>query len=341
MKSLALISLLLCSVAPESGAVRPGDKLALTVAEGTSLTKTFASELVLELQTIEMTITVEGEEHELDSPELEMRIEESESLTFTDTYRTVDGGRATELRRRFDDLSETSASSATDPDGDEHEDSEEGVSELEGHTVDLTWDEDGEAWAARFAPDDDGGDEDLLGELEHHADLIAFLPRGDVAVGDEWTVPASAFLHLSNPCGELHLDTPSDKAEADDDTAYEDQFEEHLEGEFAARLERIEDGVARIALSGSFSTSVELPSEEVESEDSGPLTLGQGMVFEFDLEGHLEWSIEAGHALALTVEGDVRFDSTQTQTGVDDGVEVVLTQIQRFAGTLALTASFE
>jgi len=338
MKLLLIAPLAFLASAPRT-ALEADVTLTLAVEAGAKLKKTFTSELALELEEIALALSIDGEDQELESPEVAMNIAETEVVTFTDEYLAVEDGRATQLRRRFDDLSETSARTMTDQEGESEETTEEGESGLESHTVDLTWDAEGEAWTAAFAEGDEGGDDELLAELEHHADLVEFLPEGEVAIGAEWTVPAAAFLHLSNPSGELHLDTPSDKEEDDDDL--QDQLDENMSGEITAKLVSVEEGVATIGLTFELETSGEVDGGTEEVEESVTLAMARKVVLEFDLEGSLLWHIEEGRPVSLAIEGKLGFTSEQTQSSDQDGTDIVFKQTQRFAGTLSLSAEIE
>jgi hypothetical protein len=313
--------------------------LSLAIERGTKLTKTFVTEFALDLEEVELEVTIDGEDHALDSPEHELSIEQTETVTFIDEHLALEDGRTTKLRRRFDTLSETSARTMTDAEGETDETDEEGESELEGHTVELVWDADEETWSASFAEGDEGGDDELLAELEHHADFVEFLPDGEVAIGAEWTVPASAFVRLSNPSGELHLDTPSDKEEDDDEL--QDQLDSNFAGEITAKLVSVEDGLATIALTLELTTSGEVDEELEEVEESAPVEVTRSVELEFDLEGALVWNVEEGRPVSLAVEGELGFESVRTQSSDDDGTTVVFTQTMRFAGTLKLTAEIE
>ncbi|MEZ6013644.1 MAG: hypothetical protein R3F49_00900 [Planctomycetota bacterium] len=335
MKALLATSLFLLAAGPLDDIA-----LELSVEAGTKLTKTFTSNLELELEGIDITFTVGGEEHEVESPDVSMTIRESESLTFTDEYLVVDGGRATKLQRHFDELTEQSGRDFTDPDGEDESEEEEGESDLEGQTVILTWDGDAEEWSAAFAEVSSDGDTDLIGEIEDHADLVEFLPEGKVEVGAEWQVPVLAFSHLSSPSGELHLNTPSELEEPEDE-AYEAQFEENLAGEITAKLVSVEEGVATIELTLELATHVELEGESEEVGEDMEMESVRAMSFEFELEGALVWNIDAGHAVSLQVGGDVKFVSTQTQSADQGGESLEIVQAQRFSGTLQLAAEFE
>jgi hypothetical protein len=338
MKSLLIAPLVLLCSAPRT-APEADVSLSLAIETGTKLSKTFVTELALELEEVTLALTIDGENHPLDSPEYEMTIAQTETVTFTDEYLALEDGHTTKIRRRFDTLTETSARTSTDAEGTSNEDNEEGESELEGHTVDLTWDAEGETWSAAFAEGDEGGDDELIAELQHHADLLDFLPEGEVAIGAEWSVPAAAFVHFSNPSGELHLDTPSDKEEDDDDL--QDQLDANFEGEITAKLVSVEDGLANIELTFELTTSGSIDVEIEELEESMSVEAKRTVELEFDLEGALVWHIEEGRPVSLVAEGEVGFESVQEQASDQNGAAVVFTQTQRFAGTLKLTAEIE
>lgn len=336
MKLLLTTPLLLLASAPRTGS---DVTLTLGVESGTVLTKSFTSELALELDEIEIEFVVDGEEQALETPEVEMSITDTETLTFTDEYLALADGRATKLKRSFDELSETSARSFTGSEGESSDSTEDGESGLEGHAVVLTWDEDSEEWGAAWADDGEELDAELLADLEHHADLVEFLPAGEVAVGAEWSVPAKAFLHLSNPSGDVHLETPTDAAR--DDQELHDQLDENLEGEILAKLASVTDGLATIELTFDLSTSGEVDEGPQEGGEGPSLDLTRAVSLAFDLEGQLVWNVTEGRPVSLTVDGDTEFSSRETREGDHEGVALRFVQTQRFTGTLKLAVEID
>jgi len=340
MKTFALTAALLCATTTEL-TVLDDVELRPKAAEGVKRTTTFSSAMHMELQGVEMTFVIDGEEHEVEAPEVSMVMEQTETQVFTDEYLAVEDGRATRLRRHFDTLAETSSQSATDEEGETDDTEEEGESGLDARTVVLVWDADEETWNASYAEDEEDADEDLLAELGHYADLAEFLPDGggSIEVGAEWSVPLRAFTHLGAPSGEVHLVSPSD--EEDDDSSFDDAFEEHLAGEILAKVTGVEDGRAIIALTFSVTSEFELEAEEQEADEGMTVEVTQAFAFGIELEGTLEWHIKEGRALALHVEGPVELKSTQSQSSDDEGAQFVIHQVQTFEGTFELTYEFD
>jgi hypothetical protein len=181
----------------------------------------------------------------------------------------------------------------------------------------------------------------LLEELEHRADLVEFLPGEPVAVGDTWEVPLVAFHHISNPCGDVHLMTPTEREEGDDDDAMQDALRESLDGEIHATLERIEDGVAHIALTMELTMEGEVQGEDQETEEGVTLETFRSLEIELDLEGELQWVMESGRASNLVVAGEVALKQSQAQAGDHGGAVFRFEQIQHLTGTFEIKAAIE
>lgn len=348
MKSLVFAPLVLLCSAPRT-APEADVTLVLAAERGTKVARTFTWTYAMELQEATDSLSFDGEDPEVESVELEMSLAESVTLAFTDEYLALTDGRATEVRRHFDALSATSAHASTDDEGVSDEATQEGESELQGHTVDLAWDSEREAWGASFADGDEGGDDELLEGLEHHADLVDFLPLGPVEVGAEWSVPVMAFQNASSPAGDVQFE-PTDDAEADEeDDAMEELLEradDNLTGQITARLTGVAEGRATIALELTLAASAECDAvtEEVldeETDESVEFTTLTKVDLLYDLEGTLVWDVEHGRPVSLSIEGEAGFEIAETVSSVQEGVSIVFASNYRFAGTLVLSGSFD
>lgn len=301
----------------------------VAVEPGTKLTKTFTNELHLELE--EVNVTVNGEDQGSPPEVPEVTIDDAGEIAFVDEYVSTGGGRATELVRTFETLSDESSQTGPGPDGEIVEDSRSGSSELEGESVRFTWDGDAEAYDAVFADEDSDASTDLLDDLDADGDYRFLLPEEDVEVGDSWELDADAFDRISSPGGDLKILDDED----DGDTEFSDQFEDNLSGEVVVTLESIEDGIATLTVECEVETTVE--NDEVPEGAPAGMEVLQVFTFTFAAEGELIWDMEAGHAVSMELAGDVELTIGTTQTQGDNEIEVE----QSFAGTFAHAATFE
>ena len=121
-------------------------------------------------------MTVDGGSHG-EMPKPELSIELVESNTFLDRCAAVEDGRVTKLVRTFEKLSEERDERIVEGEASE-EQTAEAHSELQGETVEFTWDADEGEYSAEFEGGE--GDSKLLEGLVAELDLCAFLPQGAV-----------------------------------------------------------------------------------------------------------------------------------------------------------------
>lgn len=103
-------------------------------------------------------------------------------MKVTDHFVRVEGGRALELVRSYDEMTGEAESMG------ESQDIEE-FTDLEGTKVRFAWNEDDEDYEVAFFESE--GDEDLLEGMSVDMDMTAFLPPGEVDEGDTWSVESS------------------------------------------------------------------------------------------------------------------------------------------------------
>jgi hypothetical protein len=275
-----------------------GTTVTFAVEEGTSLTKTYTQTLIAELT--EASIIFNDEEQEIEEMP-EFSIESTETIVFTDTYDSVEDGRATTLTRTFDELARSRVSSA----GGEEVESEE-TSELEQTTIIFKWDEDEEEYIARFSEDDEDGDEDLLEGLYGDADLLGFLPEGEVEVDDTWEVELKDYRRLFSPSGELIFLDEDGETSVDE---LDEQLDENREGEIECTFMGVEevDDVRMavidftIELESEAEVSEELPTEDPEM---GPVMTTQRISTSAEYEGTIYFDLAAGHVASVTIVGE-------------------------------------
>ncbi|MCP3917931.1 MAG: hypothetical protein GY711_20485 [bacterium] len=297
---------------------------------GTTLTKTFRQDFEVELIDQELVFTINGEEQpEPDGGEFELVLKEHETITITDEYIAVEGGRATQLRRTYDELTTLSTQEISGPEIESDAEPEKGESELEGTTVLFQWSEDDEEYAVEFSGDDEG-DEELLEDLDADADLTWFLPDDEVDVGDSWELEASVFALLSSPGGDSKVERPGDD---DTEDAFGEQFDENLSGDVTCTLSEIEEGVAVIRIEMELETTVE--EEDDMGGEEADVTSTSTYSFTFELEGELRWNVEANHADGLSLSGDAGLELVNEQEGSSQNVDFEVRSVQTFEGSLS------
>ena len=303
---------------------------------GSKVTKTFENGGLLELQSVEVTLVFDGEEHEMTGEE-EGSIEISMSTVFTDEYGPLEEGRLTSLTRSFGEMTDRNVRSFLDEEGDEIEEEEEGESYLSGTAVAFEWDSEQEEYRLKFA-DDEERDEDtaaaMLKGLKIEADFTFLLPDEPVEVGDTWELPASAFDHIGNPGGDLKIWVDGEEDEDQDD--FDEEFRENLEGALECTWSEVEEGQATILISGTISTRID---NEIETPEGAPddLELSNRIEFEFEVEGKLVWDLEKNRASQFSLEGPLTMTSTLEQSGGDAQV----TRVEVYEGTFYDRAKFE
>jgi hypothetical protein len=330
MKS-ALLGLLPLILFPAGRtAPAPADAPRFAVEEGTVLRKVFEQTLELDLDS--MSMSVDGQEFPTDSLDLSMARKSNERVELVDTYHKVGDGRPLELERAFDTLESKSVTDTTSTQGgedssDHQKDDRE--SDLEGRRVKFTWDADEKKYTAAYVGE--GGDEDLLEDLDEDTDLRAFLPEGEVAEGDTWTVDGKALGALYSPGGDVAWH--GEDAEEDEGDGLDDQFEKNLQGEVKAvwggtrEVEGRKLGVIR--LSGEISSEAEQDVDDGPGEGTSTAKLG------YDFEGELLWDLAAGHFASIELSGAMTLGM---QSDMTMG-EHKMAQSMEFTGTLAFKGS--
>lgn len=313
------------------------DELAFGVAPQTTLVRTLASTLSIELTS--MALTLDGEELPAEAlGEFDMRVERKEEYVVTDVFETVGGGRPLRWLRTFDQLGGNEHTRFSSEEG-EDQNEREFESALEGQRVLFTWDEDSADFEAAF-PAGTEGDTELLAGLDADMDLLRFLPQGAVDEGDSWQVEPAAFACILDPGGDLALESETD--EAQDSADQDEQLRANLGGTIAAtyRGTREQDG-RRLAV-------IELVADtNTHAEDSGPMEddpeshATNRVEAEFRLRGELLWDLENGHAFALELSGENEFRMVQTLDGQLEGESYEQVQTMVFAGNSDYSMRFE
>ena len=330
MPSLLLLAISL------PGAAAPPAELAFAPEEGARLVERFEHRWKVELVDQEVVVTFDGEEVEQAVPDAQLRLDSEEVVVFETVYAGVEDGRAARVRRTYDTLSSRTTRSLVDAEGGEQDSREEGASELEGTTVVFTWDQDEEAYARSFEEDDDDADPALLEDLEAEHVLAVFLPRHEVEEGDEWDVELDAFRSISSPGGDLAIVQESDREDADE---FREAFYDGLEGTITARHAGLREGLVVLELALELETRTEHESE-FEGE-GGEGTAVETLEFAFALEGELLWDVEAGHARALELAGDMELAVEERRSVETEDGDLEIVSTQGFEGEVEYRAEVE
>lgn len=290
-----------------SGGLWPREESLIYAPEADlELTRTFEANAEYD---IVFSMEVEGEELEL-GEQPDFTSEWNEHIVVSDEILEVEDGRPTDLRRTYDELSQTS----TDSDGEDE--SERGMtSDFEGETVRFLWDDEDEEYTAKFVDEDTELDEDLLQWLHEDMDLRAILPGYEVEEGDSWDIDQDVYLPLMWPGGLLEFypdDADGPSGEGDDRNQ---QTIDNLAAEGTATFEEVredDDGrrLAVITVELSITTSTERTREEQDPEGNS-VEVEITEEIERELEGEILWDIEGGHLYSVELEGDSEWVQTE------------------------------
>jgi len=292
--------------------------------EGSSLSRTFATELDLQLDSF--SLQVNGEDMTGMMGDFEFSMRNEAEITVSDTFVGLGDGQPTKLERTFDELEASTVISVMAMMGQEDQ-SMSSESELEGKTVVFEWDDDEEDYKVTW--EDGEEDEEVLGGLTEDMDLRALLPDGEVSKGDSWTIELSELTSLATPGGNLKM-VPEDMDEAEGMDAdmldgmrdqFGDQFAELFEGECTCTFKEVRevDGeeIAEITVEVEIASAAnvadmlmefingmtselggEAPEVDIESADIN---------LDFTGEGTLLWNLGGGHASGFDMSGEAIF----------------------------------
>jgi hypothetical protein len=351
LHSHALVGLSACAVL-----LFPLAQIPRKAAKDETRTRTFTSTMVMSVT--DLAMTVNGEEIDTER----MRGGESTTsftLSVKDVFEDADGARATKIRRTFDaanQKTERAAGGGGGPGGGRGG-ARELTSALVGEDVIFTFDAETREYVASL-PEDSTADPKLLEGLAADLEFAALLPEGDVEVGAEWDVPLEVFAAFIRPAGNLHL-APVSTGEGEGERrgggrrgsspVPEDLGVDGLhEGSIKARLVEVAgDGRARVAhiefvldLSAKFDMADEIEPVTRETGDGEVTitTLDAVLTRKLEGKGKLEWSMERGALVALTIEGDLEYHEINATEAAMGGGETNITERD---STSAGTMTFE
>lgn len=333
------------------GSNAPATRIAFTVADGASLTKTFEVKADLNLE--DMTVSGAGGM----MPEMEMTMAVNYKVTVSDEYQKVDGGSVRKLKRTFDDIaSEVNTSMKMEIMGQSRDQdmNASAESELESKSILFTWDAEKKEFKLAFDPA--GGDEELLKGAREDMDLRALLPDAEVKEGEEWQLDPKELVDVLAPGGNLAL-KPKEGGEAGAGMGASgmenmaDMFGEDVEGKATAKFTgmREVDGkqMAVVKLSFDLKAKTDMTEkikEQMAKEDLPPeLTKMEfdHMDIEYALqaEGELLWNVAGGHFHSLELSGTTTFKSDQAMSIEVQGKSMNIEQSMEFAGTTSFNAT--
>lgn len=354
LSSLALVTVAL----PLAVAFRaPADTLEFAPAKGLTLTKTFTAGGDFGLDS--MSMLMNGQESPM-MPDMEMSFSTAQSIVVVDEYGKTEDGRLLKLKRTFDELGNNAeVSSSVEMGGESQGDDQsiESSSELEGLTVEFTWDAEEEVYTRGFTDGD--GDENLLEGLFEDMDLRALLPDDKVNKGDEWEIVPSDLKSILAPGGDLSLE-PQDMegggmgmGPSPGGMDFSEMLGDLLEGEVTATFEgtREVDGIEV----GVITIVVEIDSAHDMSDMMEGLgaaeELPEGMEMSFDrmdveieleAEGSLLWDISGGHVHSFDLSGEVALliDMAMTMDIPGQG-EMTIENTMELSGTMTQEVEVE
>lgn len=314
---------------------------------GASLSKNFAIESELELE--DMTMEVNGRDMSDMAGQIEIAMKVSMTLAVTDTYEAVEDGRPSKLKRSFEEITSNTHVSGSNPMAGNEEKDIPLASELEGSTVVFDWD--GSEYVASF--DGDGGDEDLLEDLNENLDLRDFLPEEEVSEGDAWDLPAEAVRAALAPGGDVKLrpEGETNPMGGMDQFSQNDMIGE-LDGEFVATYagSRDVDGtsvaVIQLVVDARSAQDMTERLDEIKEQMKGSLPEGVEVdisaldgEYEFDAEGELLWNLETGLVYGLDLSGEVRMivDMAMSMSMGDEEQAMDISQTFSGSQTISLT----
>ncbi len=346
-----LLPVLLSTLPLLLGSNAPATRVAFTVAEGKSLTKTFESKSDLSLEDMTMGGAAGGM-----APDIEMTMGVSYKYEVSDEYVKVDGGAPKKLKRTFDTLSSAVTTAMKMEIMGQSRDQDSNVSaesELEGKSVVFTWDADKKEFKRAFDPA--GGEEKLLEGLREDMDFRGLLPDGEVSEGDEWEIEPKNLADVLAPGGNMAM-KPKD-AGADPGMGpsgmenIADMFGDDMEGKSKAQFTgmREVDGaqLAVIKLTIEVKAKSDITDRVREEMDKSGTPEGVDEMtfnsvdveFEIEAEGQMLWNVAAGHFHSLDLSGTTTFKSSQSMTISAGGRSMPIEQSMEFSGTTNFNAA--
>ncbi len=284
-------------------------------AEGSKITRTISvsSHLVSE----SMKVLVDGEPQESPDAAGFIQIEGTNDIVVNDEFVKMGKGHPLELHRTFQKLAGTEKQTVKNPEDktQEHTDEKKQESALADKTVVFKWNPSDESYDRSFG--EDGGDADLLKDLDEDMDLRKFLPESaSAAEGSSWTVKGDAANAFFFPAGDLKLETTDSEDEANDTKELDKHLRENLKGSIEVTFKgtREEDGrkVGILELKGTVESSGEM---------TGADDMNTSLKFTAEVKGEILWDVSANRAHSASISLDQKV-SYKIEGSVDGGQKV-------------------
>jgi len=279
-------------------------------------------------------------------PDMDMSFETAQTIVVVDEYGKTEDGKPLKLTRTYDEIATAVEIAMSIDMGGETQDQDQSVessSELEGLTVEFTWDEEEEEYVREF-PDGDG-DEELLEGLLEDMDLRALLPAGKVSKGDEWEIDPTDLIPVLAPGGDLSLEMGEEiemtMGPSPGGMDFTEMLGDLLEGEATATFEGIRevDGlqIAVITIVVEIDSANDMTDMVADSMPDQELPEGMEMSIdrmdieiELEAEGTLHWDVEGGH-----VQGRPVTVSPTGNKSLTGGIDVAVRGERILAAALA------
>ncbi len=309
------------------------DGLTFTPKEGQTVKRTVTMSGTRDLRAESMEV---GDERQT-NPDPFMHIDIAWKHVVVDEFEKCKGSRVLQLKRTYEALEKGRKETRKDKAGEEKKNEIAETCALEGQSVTFTWDAESKSYTKSL---EDGGDEELVSDLEADMDYREFLPEGEAVLGAKWERDfADLKLYFLRPGGDLPFKTET--APRALDLRMRKAVWDATEGkvEFAWLPETEKDGkkLAKIHFKG---TNVVAAGEDAKADEKGPSRLE--VKDEQTFEGDLLWDTAAAraHSIEWSAKGTMLlkvFLPAKSPTGE----EATLVQAYTFDTAYDYTGSFE
>jgi hypothetical protein len=359
MKKLHLLPLIGALALPTLLALHPpGDSLVFAPEDGSEVGMEFTNSLEFFLD--DFAAEAMGQDIGAMMGDVEANVNVEIEVAFTDTYGSTADGKPLSFTRAFGDAGITGEATGSGG-GESDSQSFELEGALSGTNVNFAWDEDESEYIATY-PEDESGDEDLLGGLEARVDLAFLLPDGEVSKDDEWEIDPVELAKLLVPGGDLGYDTEEGDRESMADT--EDEMNDDaiealrslMEGEVTATYKGLnDDGMAEVSIkleiagdrdfsdliaqaiqAAADASGEDVPADQIPNIDSFDVSLA------LDGEGTLLWDPKTGHvnSFSMSAETELSLDVAMSMTQQDMEIPITGSIVLGGSAEIGLEASY-
>lgn len=309
------------------------DKLAFAPEAGATLSKTFATESELTLESLSLEVDGQQIDPSMMGGDITASAKIARSVTVLDEYVAIADGRPTKLRRNYEAL-EGQVDLEGSAGGESGTEQTEMESDLVGTTVVWSWNPTTSAFDRSFEGSAKA-DAKRLENLTEDMDLRALLPEGEVEVGASWEIDAKALSDLLWAGG--MVEKPAEDG-ADEGPDFEELFgdvspEELLAQIFAGKVKATYAGssevegrkIGRVTLEAKVESDTDfaeligraIEAMAAESGEDVQVDMNTASVaVRYDGEGELLWDLAGGHLHSCDLAGDFVVEFT-ISVGVD------------------------